>query len=60
MANTYKHWRYETDKDRLVWLTFDKAGASANTFSADAIAELMRALAEIRAAGPRGLIFCSG
>ena len=27
------HWRWEKDKDGLVWLTFDKQGESANTFS---------------------------
>ena len=60
MTTNYKHWRYTTDKDNLVWLTFDKAGESANTFSADAIAELIAILQEIRAANPRALIFRSG
>jgi len=60
MNANHKHWRYASDKDKLVWLSFDKAGESANTFSADAIAELVAILQEIRAAAPRGLIFCSG
>ena len=60
MAGNYQHWRCASDQDRLVWLTFDKAGESANTFSADVIAELMAVLREIRAAAPRGLIFRSG
>jgi 3-hydroxyacyl-CoA dehydrogenase / enoyl-CoA hydratase / 3-hydroxybutyryl-CoA epimerase len=61
MTNTnYRHWRYISDKDHLVWLTFDKAGESANTFSADAVAELLAILQEIRAASPRGLIIRSG
>ncbi|MBE0620147.1 MAG: enoyl-CoA hydratase/isomerase family protein [Burkholderiales bacterium] len=60
MNAQYRHWRYETDQDRLVWLTFDKAGESTNTFSADAITELNAILQEIRAATPRGLIIRSG
>ena len=30
-----KHWRWEKDAQGLAWLTFDKAGESANTFSRD-------------------------
>ena len=60
MTTSYKHWRYASDQDNLVWLTFDKAGESTNTMSGEAVAELIAALAEIRAANPRGLIFCSG
>ena len=56
----YRHWRYASDNDNLVWLSFDKAGESTNTFSADAVAELVAILQEISAAKPRGLIFCSG
>ena len=38
----YKHWRYEQDAQGLVWLTFDKQGESANTFSREALDELLR------------------
>jgi len=54
-----KHWRWETDKDRLAWLTFDKQGESANTFSREALQELSRTLDDIAAATPRGLIIRS-
>ena len=56
----FKHWKLETDRDNIAWLTFDKAGESANTMSGEAVAELMAALAGIRAANPRALIFRSG
>ena len=56
----YKHWRYEQDTQGLVWLTFDKQGESANTFSREALEELSAVLDEIRAAMPRGLILRSG
>ena len=55
-----KHWRWEKDKDGLVWLTFDKQGESANTFSKEALLELSSCLSEISNASPRGLIIRSG
>ena len=38
------HFRWEKDKDNLVWLTFDKEGESANTFSRQALEELRTTL----------------
>jgi 3-hydroxyacyl-CoA dehydrogenase/enoyl-CoA hydratase/3-hydroxybutyryl-CoA epimerase len=55
-----KHWRWEKDAQGLAWLTFDKQGESANTFSRDALEELSAALDEIRAASPKGLVLRSG
>ena len=54
-----KHWRWEKDREGLVWLTFDKQGESTNTFSREAMQELSRVLAEIAALRPRGLIIRS-
>ena len=53
------HWRWETDKDGLAWLTFDKQGESANTFSRRALEELSASLKEIAAAAPKGLVIRS-
>ena len=36
----YRHFRLETDRDGIAWITFDKAGASTNTFSRDVMEEL--------------------
>jgi 3-hydroxyacyl-CoA dehydrogenase/enoyl-CoA hydratase/3-hydroxybutyryl-CoA epimerase len=55
-----KHFRWEKDAQELVWLTFDKQGESANTFSREAIEELSAAIDEIAAAKPRGLVIRSG
>jgi 3-hydroxyacyl-CoA dehydrogenase/enoyl-CoA hydratase/3-hydroxybutyryl-CoA epimerase len=57
---TFKHWRHEQDAQGLAWLTFDKQGESANTFSRDALEELSAALDEIAAAKPKGLVIRSG
>ncbi len=55
-----KHFRWEKDTQDLAWLTFDRQGESANTFSREALSELDAALEEIRLAQPRGLIIRSG
>jgi len=54
-----KHWRWEKDREGLVWLTFDKQGESANTFSKDALQELGSSLGAIASEKPRGLVICS-
>src|SRR6267378_3697732 len=54
-----KHWRWEIDRDRLAWLTFDKQGESANTFSRQALEELRGALRAIGAEQPKGLVIRS-
>lgn len=54
-----KHWHWEKDREGLVWLTFDKQGESANTFSREALNELSVMLEEIAAARPRGLVIRS-
>jgi 3-hydroxyacyl-CoA dehydrogenase/enoyl-CoA hydratase/3-hydroxybutyryl-CoA epimerase len=55
----YKHWRQEQDAQGLVWLTFDKQGESANTFSRQALEELSLSLDQIASAAPKGLIIRS-
>ncbi len=57
--NLSKHFRWEQDAQGLVWLTFDKQGESANTFSREALEELRAALDSIRALDPKGLIIRS-
>jgi 3-hydroxyacyl-CoA dehydrogenase/enoyl-CoA hydratase/3-hydroxybutyryl-CoA epimerase len=56
---TYKHWKLATDRDDLVWLSFDKADASANVLSGEVMGELDRILDELLAKNPRGLIIRS-
>src|SRR6267142_1453192 len=58
-ATLTKHWHWETDRDGLAWLTFDKQGESANTFSREALEQLRAALDEIRLADPKGLVIRS-
>ena len=55
-----RHWKLETDRDDIAWLTFDKAESSTNTLSADVIAEFSALLDELRAKNPRALVIRSG
>ena len=55
-----QHWTISRDADGLVWLTFDKAGANANTLSAAVLAELNDALDMFDRDPPQGLVIRSG
>ena len=54
-----KHWYWDLDHEGLAWLTFDKQGESANTFSREALEQLAAVLGEIAEAKPKGLIIRS-
>ncbi len=56
----YRHFRLDKDADGLVWLTFDKAGASTNTFSTDVMAEFVAIVERLAQEKPRGLAIRSG
>ncbi|HET9045047.1 MAG TPA: 3-hydroxyacyl-CoA dehydrogenase NAD-binding domain-containing protein [Burkholderiales bacterium] len=56
----YRHFRLDKDADGLVWLTFDKAGSSTNTFSTDVMAEFVAIVERLAQEKPRGLAIRSG
>ncbi|MSQ54466.1 MAG: crotonase [Betaproteobacteria bacterium] len=56
----YQHFRHEKDADGLVWLTFDRAGQTTNTFSREVIDELAAVLDEVARLAPRGMVLRSG
>ncbi len=55
----YRHWRVETDAQRIVWLAIDKADAGANVLSKEVLEELHALLGVIAAEAPRGLVIYS-
>jgi 3-hydroxyacyl-CoA dehydrogenase/enoyl-CoA hydratase/3-hydroxybutyryl-CoA epimerase len=59
-AGAYRHWRLERDADGIVWLTFDRAGASTNTFSKDVMEELGAIVDRLAAERPKGVVIRSG
>lgn len=59
MSSTPQHWRFETDPERIAWLTFDLQGSSTNTLGSAAMRQLNERLAEIEASSPRGVVIRS-
>ncbi len=55
----WKHWRLDTDADRLAWLTFDRASSSTNTFSSEALRELAVICETLAITPPKGLVIQS-
>ena len=55
----WTHWRMRTDEDGIVWLLFDKKGASANTLSEEVLIELDAVLEKLERDRPRGLVIRS-
>ncbi|MGH6764587.1 MAG: 3-hydroxyacyl-CoA dehydrogenase NAD-binding domain-containing protein, partial [Bradyrhizobium sp.] len=58
-AGPYRHFRLSHDGDGIAWLLFDRAGASANTLSADVIEELALVLAALETQRPAGIVIRS-
>lgn len=56
----YKHWRLNTDENKVLWLSFDREGRSANTLSRDVFEELDSILTQINLDKPKAVVLCSG
>ena len=59
MTEQRAHWRLETDKDRIAWLTLDQQGSSTNTLGSEVMGQFDASLAEIERAQPRALVIRS-
>jgi len=55
-----QHFRLDTDRDGIAWLTFDRAGSSTNTFSAEVMGEFVAIVDALAVRKPRGLVIRSG
>jgi 3-hydroxyacyl-CoA dehydrogenase / enoyl-CoA hydratase / 3-hydroxybutyryl-CoA epimerase len=55
----YRNFKLTHDGDGIAWLLFDRAGASANTLSADVIEELDLVLAALESQRPAGIVIRS-
>jgi 3-hydroxyacyl-CoA dehydrogenase/enoyl-CoA hydratase/3-hydroxybutyryl-CoA epimerase len=58
-AGIYHHFKLTRDADGVAWLLFDRAGASANTLSADVVEELDLVLAALESQRPAGIVIRS-
>ncbi len=52
----YKNFKLTRDEDGIAWLLFDRAGASANTLSADLLEELDAIVTALENQRPTGLV----
>jgi 3-hydroxyacyl-CoA dehydrogenase/enoyl-CoA hydratase/3-hydroxybutyryl-CoA epimerase len=59
-GTTYHHWRFEADPQGIVWLIFDKEGASTNTLSTDTMEEFASILDRLAKEKPKALVIRSG
>ena len=53
-SGPYRNFKLTRDADGIAWLLFDRAGASANTLSADVIEEFDAVLAALESQRPAG------
>ena len=58
-SGPYRHFKLTRDADGVAWLLFDREGASANTLSADVLAEFDTVLAGLESERPTGLVIRS-
>jgi len=58
-SGPYRNFRLTHDGDGIAWLLFDRAGASANTLSADVMAEFELVLTALENQRPAGIVIRS-
>jgi 3-hydroxyacyl-CoA dehydrogenase / enoyl-CoA hydratase / 3-hydroxybutyryl-CoA epimerase len=58
-SSPYRHFTLTRDADGVAWLLFDREGASANTLSAEVLAEFDTVLAALESERPTGLVIRS-
>src|SRR6516164_10903526 len=55
-SGPYRHFRLTRDANGIAWLLFDRAEVSANTLSADVLAEFDSILSTLESERPAGLV----
>ena len=57
----YKHWRLETDNDKILWLYFNKQNAAVNTIDREVMEELNQIMDGLKNdTAHKGVIIASG
>ena len=56
----FSHWKAETDAEGILVLTFDRAGASVNTFGRAVLDELAQIVERLSFEPPKGVVIRSG
>ena len=61
MDNTqFKHWKWTTDLDNVLWLSIDRDGERVNSLSLDVLSELESIITGLENEPPAGLVLRSG
>jgi len=58
--SNYKHWKMETDEDRILWLTIDRGDAKVNSMNREVFDEFDRVLDDIAQQNPVAVVILSG
>lgn len=56
----YKHWRMETDQDRILWLTIDRGDAKVNSMNREVFDEFDSVLDDVAQQNPAAVVIVSG
>ena len=56
----FKHWKLTTDIDKVLWLSIDREGESANSLSLEVLSELESIVNGLETDAPAGLVLQSG
>ena len=56
----YQHWKLDTDKDNILWLTLDRAGKSTNSLSREVFDEFDKIIDAIDENKISGVVIRSG
>ena len=56
----FKHWKLTTDIDKVLWLSIDREGESANSLSLEVLSELESIVNDLETNAPTGLVLQSG
>ena len=56
----FKHWKLSTDIDKVLWLSIDREGESANSLSLEVLSELESIVNGLETDAPAGLVLQSG
>jgi 3-hydroxyacyl-CoA dehydrogenase/enoyl-CoA hydratase/3-hydroxybutyryl-CoA epimerase len=56
----YKHWKLTSDIDKVLWLSIDREGESANSLSLEVLSELESIVNDLETNAPAGLVLQSG
>ena len=60
VSGDWKHWRLETDIDKIAWLTIDRADEKVNSLGSEVLTELEQVLDRLERDRPSGLVLMSG